>query len=351
MSYLAKPKFHHPNLPRNDLGLTRRDYEGSMSTLCAGCGHDSVSAAIVEACFELNLPAHKVAKMSGIGCSSKTPTYFLSKSHGFNSVHGRMPSIATGANVANNELKYIGVSGDGDTASIGFGQFAHAVRRQVDMLYIVENNGTYGLTKGQFSATNDRESVGRKGQENAFECIDLAAVAIQLGASFVGRGFSGDKEQLVPMLKAAISHKGFSFIDVISPCVTFNNHVGSTKSFEFVRDNEHSVTSTDYVPEREEITVEYETGSTVDVMLHDNSHVRLRKLDANYDPSDAAAALQQIMRFQEQGEIATGLLYLNVNDTELKEKMHLVDSPLNSLPFSQLRPGVEELEKINVSLR
>ena len=219
------------------------------------------------------------------------------------------------------------------------------------MLYIVENNGTYGLTKGQFSATNDRESVGRKGQENAFECIDLAAMAIQLGASFVGRGFSGDKEQLVPMLKAAISHKGFSFIDVISPCVTFNNHVGSTKSFEFVRDNEHSVTSTDYVPEREEITVEYETGSTVDVMLHDNSHVRLRKLDANYDPSDAAAALQQIMRFQEQGEIATGLLYLNVNDTELKEKMHLVDSPLNSLPFSQLRPGVEELEKINASLR
>ena len=253
MSYLAKPKFHHPKLPRNDLGLTRRDYEGSMSTLCAGCGHDSVSAAIVEACFELNLPAHKVAKMSGIGCSSKTPTYFLSKSHGFNSVHGRMPSIATGANVANNELKYIGVSGDGDTASIGFGQFAHAVRRQVDMLYIVENNGTYGLTKGQFSATNDRESVGRKGQENAFECIDLAAMAIQLGASFVGRGFSGDKDQLVPMIKAAISHKGFAFIDVISPCVTFNNHVGSTKSFEFVRDNEHTVTATDYVPTTEEL--------------------------------------------------------------------------------------------------
>lgn len=351
MTYLTKPKFHHPKLPRNELGLTRRDYEGTMSTLCAGCGHDSVSAAIVEACFELNLPAHKLAKMSGIGCSSKTPTYFLSKSHGFNSVHGRMPSVATGANLANNELKYIGVSGDGDTASIGFGQFAHAVRRQVDMLYIVENNGTYGLTKGQFSATNDRVSVGRKGQKNAFDAIDLAAMAIQLGASFVARGFSGDKDQLVPLIKAAMSHKGFAFIDVISPCVTFNNHTGSTKSFEFVRDNEHSVTATDYVPHRETIKADYEEGSVIDVTLHDSSRVRLRKLDATYDPSSQSGALQHIMAHQEQGEVVTGLLYLDTEDSELKEKMAMVEAPLNSLGLAELRPDMAALEKINASLR
>lgn len=351
MTYIAKPSFHHPNLPRNELGLTRRDYEGSMSTLCAGCGHDSVTAAIIEACFELNLPAHKVAKMSGIGCSSKTPTYFLLKSHGFNSVHGRMPSVATGANLANNELKYIGVSGDGDTASIGFGQFAHAVRRQVDMLYIVENNGTYGLTKGQFSATNDRISVGRKGQVNAFESIDLVSIAIQLGASFVARGFSGDKDQLVPLIKAALSHKGFAFIDVISPCVTFNNHGGSTKSFEFVRDHEHTVTGADYVPRREEITAAYPEGSVIDVTLHDESRVRLRKLDATYDPSDRAAALQYMMEHQAKDEVVTGLLYLNTGDTELKEKMDIVDVPLNSLKAADLRPSTEALEKINAGLR
>jgi 2-oxoglutarate ferredoxin oxidoreductase subunit beta len=351
MTYIAKPKFHHPNLPRNELGLTRRDYEGSMSTLCAGCGHDSVTAAIVEACFELNLPAHKVAKMSGIGCSSKTPTYFLSKSHGFNSVHGRMPSVATGANLANNELKYIGVSGDGDTASIGFGQFAHAVRRQVDMLYVVENNGTYGLTKGQFSATNDRVSVGRKGQVNAFESIDLVSIAIQLGASFVARGFSGDKDQLVPLMKAALSHKGFAFIDVISPCVTFNNHGGSTKSFEFVRDHEHTVTGADYVPHRDEITAEYAEGSVIDVTLHDASRVRLRKLDATYDPSDRAAALQYMMEHQAKDEVVTGLLYLNTGDNELKEKMDMTSAPLNSLGAAELRPSMATLDKINAGLR
>jgi len=351
MTYIAKPKFHHPNLPLNDLGLTRRDYEGSMSTLCAGCGHDSVSAAIVDACFQLNLPAHKVAKMSGIGCSSKTPTYFLSKSHGFNSVHGRMPSIATGANLANNELKYIGVSGDGDTASIGFGQFAHAVRRQVDMLYVVENNGTYGLTKGQFSATNDRVSVGRKGQKNAFDSIDLVTMAIQLGASFVARSFSGDKDQLVPLIKAALSHKGFAFIDVISPCVTFNNHVGSTKSFEFVRDHEHSVMETDFVPLRQEITADYGEGAVIDVTLHDQSHVRLRKLDASYDPSDRNGAMQYIMERQEMGEVVTGLLYLNTGDDELKEKMEMVETPLNALTTSDLRPSQSALDKVNAALR
>lgn len=351
MTYLAKPKFHHPRLPRNALGLTRRDYEGTMSTLCAGCGHDSVSAAIIEACFELNLPAHKVAKMSGIGCSSKTPTYFLSRSHGFNSVHGRMPSVATGANLANSELKYIGVSGDGDSASIGLGQFAHAVRRQVDMLYVVENNGTYGLTKGQFSATNDRVSVGRKGQRNAFEAIDLAVLAIQLGASFVARGFSGDKEQLVPMMKAALSHKGFALIDVISPCVTFNNHTGSTKSFEFVRDREHSVVETDYVPLREEIVASYAEGTVIEVELHDRGRVRLRKLDAAYDPTDAAGAVRHIMERQEEGEVVTGLLYLDTGDSELKEKLEMVETPLNALGEAELRPGAAALERINASLR
>src|SRR5689334_10318062 len=231
MTYM-KPNFRHPELPTNDLGYTKKNYEGSLSTLCAGCGHDSISAAIVQACFELSIEPHKVAKMSGIGCSSKTPTYFLGNSHGFNSVHGRMPSVVTGANMANRDLIYIGVSGDGDTASIGMGQFVHAVRRSLNMTYIVENNGCYGLTKGQDSATADAGSKSKKGDANPFEAIDLAAMALQLGASFVARSFSGDKEQLVPLLKAAISHPGFAFIDVISPCVTFNNNPGSTKSYE-----------------------------------------------------------------------------------------------------------------------
>ena len=222
MTYIVKPKNHHPLLEKNKLGLTRRDYEGAVSTLCAGCGHDSVSSAIVEACFQLSIESYKVAKLSGIGCSSKAPAYFLNQSHGFNSVHGRMPSIATGAAMANHELTYLGISGDGDTASIGVGQFVHCARRQLNMTYIVENNGTYGLTKGQFSATNDLESKSKYGDDNLFPSIDLPTMAIQLGASFVARSFSGDREQLVPLLKAALSHKGFSFLDIISPCVTFN---------------------------------------------------------------------------------------------------------------------------------
>ena len=351
MSFVSKPRFHHPRLPRNSLGLTRRDYEGAMSTLCAGCGHDSVSAAIVEACFELDLPAHRLAKLSGIGCSSKTPTYFLSKSHGFNSVHGRMASVATGANLANRDLTYVGVSGDGDTASIGLGQFAHAVRRQVDMLYVVENNGTYGLTKGQFSATNDGVSVGHKGQRNAFEAIDLAVMAIQLGASFVARGFSGDKDQLVPLIKAALTHKGFAFIDVISPCVTFNNHFGSTKSFEFVRDHEHSVLATDYVPYHETITASYAEGEVIDVTLHNQCRLRLRKLDSDYDPEDPIGAVRYIMDRQAQGEVVTGLLYLDTGDDDLREKLELTSRPLNSLGEDALRPSPEVLESINASLR
>src|SRR5471030_1706592 len=241
MTYLAKPKLHHPDLPKNSLGLTRRDYEGAISTLCAGCGHDSISAAIIQACWELAIEPHRVAKLSGIGCSSKTPDYFLGSSHGFNTVHGRMPSVLTGANLANRDLLYMGVSGDGDSATIGFGQFAHSIRRGVNMVYVVENNGVYGLTKGQFSATADRGSKSKRGVMNNDSSIDLVAMALQLGATFVARSFSGDKAQLVPLIKAAIAHKGAAFIDVISPCVAFNNHAGSTKSFDFVREHNESV--------------------------------------------------------------------------------------------------------------
>src|SRR5437867_241325 len=256
MTYLAKPKIHHPDLPKNALGHTRRDYEGTVSTLCAGCGHDSISAAVIQAFYELDIAPHRVAKLSGIGCSSKTPTYFLGSSHGFNSVHGRMPSVLTGANLANRDLIYLGVSGDGDSASIGLGQFAHVMRRGVNMVYIVENNGVYGLTKGQFSATADRGSKSKRGAVNNEEAIDLAMLALQLGATFVARSFSGDKEQLVPLIRAAIAHHGAASIDVISPCVAFNNHTGSTKSYDFVREHNEAVNRLDFKPVRSEITTE-----------------------------------------------------------------------------------------------
>ncbi|MGE5669135.1 MAG: 2-oxoacid:ferredoxin oxidoreductase subunit beta, partial [Betaproteobacteria bacterium] len=290
MTYLAKPKLHHPGLPKNALGYTRRDYEGAISTLCAGCGHDSISAAIIQAFFELEIAPHRVAKLSGIGCSSKTPTYFLGSSHGFNSVHGRMPSVLTGAALANRDLIYLGVSGDGDSASIGLGQFAHVLRRGVDMVYIVENNGVYGLTKGQFSATADKGSRSKRGAVNNDEPIDLVLLALALGASFVARGFSGDKSQLVPLIKAAVAHRGAAFIDVISPCVAFNNHPGSTKSDDYVREHNETVNRLDFMPEREPIGVEYPEGGTRDVVLHDGGLLRLRKLDAEYDPSDKVRA-------------------------------------------------------------
>src|SRR5213082_3703829 len=268
MTYLTKPKLHHPQLPINKLGYTRRDYEGAVSTLCAGCGHDSISAAIIQACFELALPPHRIAKLSGIGCSSKTPTYFLGQSHGFNSVHGRMPSVLTGANLANRDLIYLGVSGDGDSASIGLGQFAHAIRRGVNMVYIVENNGVYGLTKGQFSATADYGSKAKLGAVNSDDPIDLVAMALQLGATFVARSFSGDKDQLVPLVKAAIEHEGAAFIDIISPCVAFNNHVGSTKSFDYVREHNEAVNRLDFITAQMPITVAYEPGSVELVEQH-----------------------------------------------------------------------------------
>jgi 2-oxoglutarate ferredoxin oxidoreductase subunit beta len=351
MTFVAKPKVHHPKLPLNEIGLTRRDYEGPVSTLCAGCGHDSVSAAIIAACAELSLPPHRFAKVSGIGCSSKTPSYFLSKSHGFNSVHGRMPSVATGANLANRDLYCIGVSGDGDSASIGLGQFAHIVRRRINMLYIVDNNGTYGLTKGQFSATNDKGSTSKKGAPNLYEPIDLVSMALQIGASFVGRSFSGDKKQLVPLIKAALMHKGFAFLDVISPCVAFNNHNGSTKSYDYVRDHSGSVVVTDYHLPHEEITADYAPGTTEDVQMPDGSTLRLSKLDDSFDPHDRVSALTYVQRRQAEGEVVTGLLYVDPEASDCHEVMGTVKRPLNEFEAAELCPGNDVLAGINESFR
>jgi 2-oxoglutarate/2-oxoacid ferredoxin oxidoreductase subunit beta len=351
MTYIVKPKFHHPALPKNALGYTHRDYEGSVSTLCAGCGHDSISAAIIEACFELAIEPHRVAKLSGIGCSSKTPTYFLGQSHGFNSVHGRMPSVLTGANLANRDLIYLGVSGDGDSASIGLGQFAHAIRRGVNMVYIVENNGVYGLTKGQFSATADRGSKAKRGAVNNDSSIDLVAMAMQLGATFVARSFSGDKEQLVPIIKAAIEHKGAAFIDVLSPCVAFNNHLGSTKSFDFVRMHNEAVNRLDFITGRTPITVDYEPGTVEIVEQHDGSMLKLRKLAADYDPTERVGAMTYLQERQAAGEIVTGLLYLDPDADDLHAKLKTSRKPLNTLADAELCPGSPALEKVNAALR
>ena len=351
MTYIAKPKFHHPALPKNALGFTHRDYEGSVSTLCAGCGHDSITAAIIEACYELSLPPHRIAKLSGIGCSSKTPTYFLGNSHGFNTVHGRMPSVLTGANLANRDLIYLGVSGDGDSASIGFGQFAHAIRRGVNMVYIVENNGVYGLTKGQFSATADRGSKSKRGLINNDSSIDLVAVALQLGATFVARSFSGDKSQLVPLIKAAIEHEGAAFIDVISPCVAFNNHAGSTKSFDYVREHNEAVNKLDFITGREPIKVEYDPGTVQVVEQHDGSRIALRKLHPDYDVHNRIAAMNYLMERQAVGEVVTGLLYVEAEPQDLHASMATVEKPLNALGEKELCPGSAALDKINASLR
>jgi 2-oxoglutarate ferredoxin oxidoreductase subunit beta len=351
MTFVTKPRVHHPKLPINDLGLTRRDYEGSVSTLCAGCGHDSVSAAIVQACAELSLPPHRFAKVSGIGCSSKTPSYFLNRSHGFNSVHGRMPSVITGANLANRDLMCIGVSGDGDSASIGLGQFAHVVRRRTNMLYLVDNNGTYGLTKGQFSATNDKGSTSKKGVPNLYEPIDLVSMALQLGASFVARSFSGDKRQLVPLIKAALKHKGMAFIDVISPCVAFNNHVGSTKSFEFVREHMQSAVQADLIFGQPEITADYAQGTRESVTMPDGSILQLYKVDADYDPYDRIGALTYVQKMHEEGQVATGLLYVDPDAVECHDILETTATPLNALSEDALCPGSEALTAINQGYR
>ena len=351
MTYIAKPRLHHPGLTPNAVGYTRRDYEGRVSTLCAGCGHDSISAAIVQACYELDVEPHRLAKLSGIGCSSKTPDYFLGPSHGFNSVHGRMPSVLTGANLANRELIYLGVSGDGDSASIGLGQFAHAVRRGVNMMYMVENNGVYGLTKGQFSATSDKGSKSKGGAINHDTPIDLAALALQLGATYVARSFSGDKTQLVPLIKGALTHRGAAIIDTLSPCVAFNNHAGSTKSYDYVREHNAALNRLDFMETREEITADYEPGSVEYVTQHDGSVLKLRKLHAHYDPTDRAGALAYLHARAAEGEIVTGLLYLDTIATDLHASLNTVAAPLASLGRDTLCPGSALLDKINAGLR
>ena len=351
MTYIAKPKFHHPGLPKNELGYTHRDYEGTVSTLCAGCGHDSITAAIIQACYELAIEPHKVAKISGIGCSSKTPDYFLGNSHGFNSVHGRMPSVLTGANLANRDLIYLGVSGDGDSASIGLGQFAHAIRRGVNMVYIVENNGVYGLTKGQFSATADRGARNKRGIANTDEPINLVGMALQLGATFVARSFSGDKTQLVPLIKAALHHEGAAFIDCISPCVAFNNHEGSTKSFDFVREHNEAVNFLDVITGRAEITADYEPGTVQEVVQHDGTTLRLRKIAEEYDVTDRSAAVSWLQHRQAAGEIVTGLLYVDPEAQDMHAYLDTVETPLNQLTEAELCPGQAALAKLNASLR
>ena len=350
MSYI-KPTFYHPSLKKNKVGYLKADYEGVISTLCAGCGHDSISGAIIQACYEISLEPHKLAKLSGIGCSSKTPTYFASNSHGFNSVHGRMPSITTGANMANKDLIYLGVSGDGDTASIGMGQFVHVVRRNLNMVYIVMNNGCYGLTKGQDSATADFGSISKVGSENPYQAIDLAGLSLELGASFVGRSFSGDKNQLVPMIKAAMSHPGFAFLDVISPCVTFNNNKGSTKSYSHVRAHIEATSSFDFVPHQEEITVDYPAGDFAEVELFDGSKIHLSKLAPDWNPTDRLTAVNRLHVSKAKGQILTGLLYINPESKDLHGMLNTVDTPLNKLQKEDLCPGSDKLKSINQEFR
>lgn len=350
MSFI-KPNFRHPGHKPNALGFLPSDYEGLLSTLCAGCGHDSIGAGIIQACFELNIEPHRLAKLSGIGCSSKTPAYFLGNSHGFNSVHGRMPSVATGANLANRDLIYLGVSGDGDTASIGMGQFVHLVRRNLNMTYIVMNNGCYGLTKGQDSATADKGSKSKSGNANVFQNIDLAGLAIELGAGFVARSFSGDKTQLVPLIKAALNHPGFALIDVISPCVTFNNNPGSTKSYDYVRQHLEATATVDFVPPADVIEVNYEDGAEVDVTMHDGSQLRLRKLQPGWNPYQKDAAVRALHEASTAGEVLTGLIYVNEVQEDLHVMLNTCERPLNQLTERELLPPLQALDAINASLR
>jgi 2-oxoglutarate ferredoxin oxidoreductase subunit beta len=351
MTYIVKPKVHHPSMQKNALGLTRRDYEGTMSTLCAGCGHDSVTAAIIQTFWELDIEPHRVAKLSGIGCSSKTPTYFIKQAHGFNSVHGRMPSIATGANAANGDLTYIGISGDGDSLSIGIGQLCHLIRRNVNMLYVLENNGVYGLTKGQFSASADRGTLAKKGEANPFEAIDGCLMALTLGATFVARSFSGDKEQLVPILKAGLKHKGFAFVDVISPCVTFNDHLGSTKSYAYTREHMHEADEVDFVPLRKEIKMPAGDSSVREVRMHDGSVVTFKRIDEKYDPTDRDRAYGYLREHQNKGQVVTGLLYMQEDSRDLHDVNKTVPGPLTTIPYEQLTPGAAALAKLQKRYR
>jgi 2-oxoglutarate/2-oxoacid ferredoxin oxidoreductase subunit beta len=341
-----------PAAPKvNRIGLPLAEYRGLKTTLCAGCGHNAISERIVDAMYEMGVKPERVAKFSGIGCSSKSPAYFLSRSHSFNALHGRMPSVATGALLANRDLLGIGVSGDGDTASIGIGQFVHLMRRNLPMIYVIEDNGVYGLTKGQFSATADVGSKAKSGVVNELPPIDTCALAIQLGATFVGRSFSGDKRQLSAMLKAAIAHRGTVMLDVISPCVTFNDHEGSTKSFSYVKEHAEALEEISFVPAFEDIAVEYAPGTAVDVTLHDGSKLRLSKLEEGYDPRDRIVAVRRLMEAHSKGEVLTGVLYVNTEAQDFVDALGLVETPLVALPQERTRPSRKVLDEVMESLR
>ncbi len=347
MSSVAEPKA----TPTNRLGLTVKEYGGLKSTLCVGCGHDVITRQITQALYEMGVSPHKVGKMSGIGCSSKTTAYFADRGHGFNAVHGRMPAVATGAALANPTLLYMGVSGDGDTASIGAGQFVHLLRRNVPMIYIVENNGVYGLTKGQFSATADVGSKLKTGVVNDLPAIDLCAMAIELGCAYVARSFSGDMKQLLGLIKGAIAHRGTALLDVISPCVTFNNHEDSTKSYKWAKDHEIPIHEIGFIPYFEEIQVDYDPGTTQDVVLHDGSHIRLKKLRADYDPTDKRKALELLLEVQEKKEFLTGLIYVDPSKKDFLTLLGLPEEPLATLPEEKLRPSREALARIMEGLK
>src|SRR4051795_12888938 len=347
MSTTAPP----PPKKVNRLGLEVINYKGSKTTLCAGCGHNSISERIVECFYELGVEPWKVAKFSGIGCSSKSPAYFLGMSHGFNSVHGRMPSIATGAMLANRNILGMGVTGDGDTASIGLGQFMHLLRRNLPLIYIIEDNGVYGLTKGQFSATADPGSKLKTGVINDLPALDTCALAIQCGATFVGRSFSGDKKQLSAMLKAAIAHKGTVMLDIISPCVTFNDHEGSTKSYKYMIDHEEPIHEVSFVPHFEEINVDYDPGTTYDVTMHDGSHLRLRKLEHEYTPNDRVKAVETVLQAHQAGDVLTGVFYVDTKKPDFLEMLGMTENPLATLPQEVVRPGKDALDSVMEELR
>jgi len=335
----------------NRLGLPVLEYRGSKTTLCAGCGHNAISERIIDAMYEMGVQPERLMKLSGIGCSSKSPAYFMSRSHSFNSVHGRMPSVSTGAILGNHTMLALGVSGDGDTASIGMGQFVHLLRRNLPMIYIIEDNGVYGLTKGQFSATADIGSKLKTGVINDLPPIDTCSLAIQLGATFVGRSFSGDKKQLLAMLKAAIAHKGTVMLDVISPCVTFNDHEGSTKSYKYMQEHDEPINELGFVPSFEDIEVEYDHGTTLDVRMHDGSSLRLRKIREDYDPTDKIESVKTLMEAHEKGEVLTGVFYVNTEKPSFTDLLNLVDQPLSTLPESVIRPSKEVLDKVMASLQ
>ena len=335
----------------NRIGLEIATYKGSKSTLCAGCGHNAISERIIEAFYEMGVEPHRVAKLSGIGCSSKSPAYFLGGSHGFNAVHGRMPSIATGTMLANRTLFAIGVSGDGDTASIGIGQFAHLMRRNLPVIYIIEDNGVYGLTKGQFSATADIGSKLKTGVINDLPPIDTCALAIQLGATYVARSFSGDKRQLLALLEGAVAHRGTSMLDVISPCVTFNDHEGSTKSYSYVKDHDEPLADISFVPFFQDIAVDYEPGTATEITLHDGSRIILKKLGEDYDPTNKIEALRVLTEAHDKGDVVTGLFFVDTKRESFLDQLNVVDEPLATLPESRVRPPKQVLDEVMEELR